>query len=237
MRWWCGRRRTSPCLPTSPDPSAPLEPWERRARLAAAEPKEQPEVSERTALRERLVRLEVAVPTEEQPAPGAHWVLLEQLVVSVPRECLAQLELAVRMAQRERWGLRVSEVRWGPPVYQGRKEPLEQPVASVRTESRERVPPTVFEVYSVLRARLAQQVLRERWVLRGPEVRWEPRGPEARWGPTAGRGPAESLSGQIVQRALPRKTRWRPAGGEACRGKPSRAGRAGRRRGRWLGAA
>ena len=196
--------------------SAPLEPWERRARLA---PKEQPEVSERTALRVLAARLAQTALRERlvRPAPGAHWVLLEQLVVSVPRERLVQLEVAVPTEEQPaHWAQRVSEVRWGPPVHQERKEPLEQPVASVRTESRERVPPTVFEAYSVLRARLAQQVLR---------VRWEPR------------GPAESLSGQIVQRVLPRKTRWRPANGEACRGKPSRAGRAGRRRGRWRCAA
>lgn len=217
--------------------SAPLEPWERRARLA---PKEQPEVSERTALRVLAARLAQTALRERlvRPAPGAHWVLLEQLVVSVPRERLVQLEVAVPTEEQPaHWAQRVSEVRWGPPAYQERKEPLEQPVASVRTESRERVPPTVFEAYSVLRARLAQQVLRVRWEPRGPEARWEPWGPEARWGPTVRRGPAESLSGQIVQRVLPRKTRWRPANGEACRGKPSRAGRAGRRRGRWRCAA
>lgn len=120
-------------------PLAPSVPWERLVRLEVAVPTEEQPAHwalrvlaarlAQTALRERLVR----------PAPGAHWVLLEQLVVSVPRECLAQLELAVRMAQRERWGLRVSEVRWGPPVYQGRKEPLEQPVVSVRTARRERL--------------------------------------------------------------------------------------------------
>lgn len=134
--------------------SAPLEPWERRARLAAAEPKEQPEVSEQTAQRERLAQLEVAVPTEEQPAhwalrvlaarlvrpaPGVHWVLLEQLVVSVPRECLAQLELAVPKERPAHWAQRVPEVRWGPPVHQGRKEPLEQPEVSERTAQRERL--------------------------------------------------------------------------------------------------
>lgn len=200
--------------------------------MVLSAPKEQPEVSERTAQRERLAQTALRERLV-RPAPGAHWVLLEQLVqpvVSVPREYLAQLELAVPKERPAHWAQRGPEVRWGPPVHQGRKERLGRPVASVRTEPGEclaqRVPPTMFEAYSVLRARLAQRVLRERLAQAKRNV-----------APTARRGPAESLSGQIVQRALPRKTRWRPAGGEACRGRPSRAGQGGRRRGRWLGAA
>ena len=43
--------------------------------------------------------------------------------------------LAARLAQSE---LRVPEVCWGPPVLQGRMEPLGQPVVSVRTARRVR---------------------------------------------------------------------------------------------------
>lgn len=164
-----------------------------------------------------------------QLGPAVHWDPLEQMDSVVhweQRALVAQMESRVLQACSARWGQSALMV----PAVQ-RMEPLARSarqVLAVRSARQEALTlPVVRLARRVLAVRSAQTELRARW------GQSEVSAPQTylvqRW------GPAESLLGQIPQRVFPGKVRWNlpRAGGGECRGRPSRAGREGRRRGQW----
>ena len=155
-----------------------------------------------------------------QLGPAVDWEPLEQMDSVVhweQRALVAQMESRVLQACSARWGQSALMV----PAVQ-RMEPLARSARQGTLAL-----PVVRWARQVLAVRSAQTELRARW------GQSEVSAPQTylvqRW------GPAESLLGQIPQRVFPGKVRWNlpRAGGGECRGRPSRAGREGRRRGQW----